>query len=128
MSERNTETASQPPIVVDQGSTNTVAIAGFAFGLLSIGLYALLFYWASRLPGSPAELHQLQNDPSTLVQLVALGGSGALLNVVALILCVYGLLIPHRSRILALVGTVLFGVAFLGSASVVILGMLAPGT
>lgn len=106
--------------------TNTVAVAGVVFGVIAMGLYAGLFYWVWRLPDSSGDLQQLQSDTPTLLKLVVLGGSGTLLNVVALILCIAGLLLPMRSRWLALAGTIIFGAMFLGIACVVLLGTLAP--
>ena len=106
--------------------TNTVAVAGAAFGVIAMGLYAGLFYWVWRLPNSSDDLRQLQTDTPTLLKLVALGGSGTILNLVALVLCITGLLLPLRSRWLALAGTIIFGAMFLGIACVVLLGTLAP--
>lgn len=127
MSSREPETAT--PLLPGENEfppVNTVAVAGLIFGLMAAGLYSLLFYWVQALPNSADQLMELPTNTPAVLKLVAVGGSGALLNVVALMLCVAGLLIPHRSRGLALTGTIVFGAMFLGIACVVLLGTLAP--
>lgn len=127
MSAVDNESGNRPQLTDGEApATNTVAVAGVVFGMVAMGLYSGLFYWVRQLPDSAVELQTLQSHTPSLLKLILLGGSGTLLNLVALILCVAGLLLPHRSRWLALGGTIVFGAMFLGIACVVLLGTLAP--
>ena len=75
------------------GTVDVVGFAGIGFALIAAGLYALLFYMLHKLPSSRNELEQLGTNAPALTRLMVVAASAALLNVVALILCLTGLLI-----------------------------------
>ena len=108
-------------------AAGTVDIAGFAgigFAVIAMGLYALLFYMLQMLPSSRNELEQLSTNAPALTRLLVVAASAALLNVVALILCLTGFLAPRRPRTLSAIGAALTTIMLLAVFSVVIVSLV----
>lgn len=108
-------------------ATATVDVAGFAgigFAVVAMGFYALLFYMLHKLPSSRNELEQLSTNAPALTRLLVVAASAALLNVVALILCLTGFLAPRRPRTLSAIGTALTTLMLLAVFSVVIVSLM----
>lgn len=103
---------------------NIVAWTGIAFGLIAAVLYALLFFMLSELPSSRNEIQDLSTNAPALTRLLITGGSAGLLNLVSLILCLTGYLIPDKSRFEAIAGSVVASLMLLAIFSVVIVGLL----
>ena len=108
-------------------SMNIVGWAGIGFALIAAGLYGVLFYMLHKLPSSRSELEQLRTNAPALTRLLVVAASAALLNVVALILCLSGFLAPRRPRAMSVIGTALSALMLIGVFSVVIVSlMIAP--
>jgi len=105
-------------------SANIVAWAGIAFGLVAAVLYGILFYMLSKLPSSRNELEELRTNAPALTRLLFAGASAGLLNVVSLILCLTGYILPGRSPFAAIVGIAFSGLMFLAVFSVVVISLL----
>ena len=106
---------------------NIVAWAGIVFGFIAALLYGVLFFLLSELPDNRQELQGLTTNSPALTQLLIAGGSAGLLNLVSLILCLTGYLIPGRSKFEAIVGTLLSALMLLAVFSVVFVSlMLTP--
>jgi len=106
---------------------NIVAWAGIVFGFIAALLYGVLFFLLSELPDNREELEGLTTNSPALTQLLIAGGSAGLLNLVSLILCLTGYLIPGRSKFEAIVGTLLSALMLLAVFSVVFVSlMLTP--
>ena len=106
------------------GSMNIVGWAGIGFALIAAGLYGVLFLMLHRLPSSRNELEQLRTNAPALTRLIVVAASAALLNVVALILCLSGFLAPRRPRTMSVIGTSLSAIMLIGVFSVVIVSLI----
>ena len=123
------ERTSEPNSVTNAAgeSMNIVGWAGIGFALIAAGLYGVLFYMLHKLPSSRSELEQLRTNAPALTRLLVVAASAALLNVVALILCLSGFLAPRRPRAMSVIGTALSALMLIGVFSVVIVSlMIAP--
>ena len=116
--ENNLATAEAP------GTANIVGWAGIGFALIAAGLYAVLFYKLHQLPGSRHELEEMQTNAPALTRLLVVAASAALLNVVALILCLSGFLAPRRPRTMSVIGTTFSALMLIAVFSVVIMSLL----
>jgi len=105
-------------------SANLVAWAGIGFGAIATILYGVLFFMLHRLPSTRNELENLTTNAPALTRLLVVGGSAGLLNVVSLILCLMGYVVPRRSRFEAIVGSVLSALMLLAVFSVVIASLM----
>ncbi len=106
-------------------AANTVALTGFILAILSALLCALLFFLAGQLPTDTTLFQeQLSDDTPAQLRLLILGCSAALLNVTSLVLCVIGLILPNRPRVLASIGTGFSLMLLLGVFGVIALGAL----
>lgn len=106
---------------------NIVAWAGIAFGFIAAVLYGVLFFLLRELPEDRQELESLTTNSPALTQLLIAGGSAGLLNLVSLILCLTGYLIPGRSRFEAIMGSIASALMLLAVFSVVFVSlMLTP--
>ncbi len=103
---------------------NIVGWAGIGFAIIAAGLYGFLFFMLDNLPSSSGELEQLRTNAPALTRLLVVAASAALLNVVALILCISGFLAPHRPRTMSVIGTSLSAVMLIGVFSVVIVSLM----
>lgn len=101
---------------------NTVALIGVVLIGVTIGMCGLLFWLVSQLPDGQSEFRILENDTPAQMRLLVLGGSTAVLTVVSLILCLIGLVLPNRPRLLAAVGALVSGIMLLGIFGVLIVG------
>ncbi len=106
---------------------NLIAWAGIAFGLVAGILYCVLFFMLSELPSTRNELEELATNAPALTRLLVTGGSAGLLNVVSLILCLMGYVIPGRSRFEAIAGSIVSALMLLAVFSVVFASLfIAP--
>lgn len=106
------------------GTVDVVGFAGIGFALIAAGLYALLFFMLHKLPASRNELQQVSTNAPALTRLLVVAASAALLNVVALILCLTGFLAPRRPRTLSAIGATLTTLMLLAVFSVVIVSLV----
>ncbi|MCX7386461.1 MAG: hypothetical protein DWI22_03775 [Planctomycetota bacterium] len=106
------------------GTVNIVSWAGIGFALVAAGLYGVLFYKLQQLPSSQQELEALQTNAPALTRLLVVAASAALLNVVALILCLSGFLTPRRPRTMSVIGTTFSALMLIGVFSVVLVSLL----
>ena len=106
------------------GTLDVVGFAGIGFALIAAGLYSLLFFMLHKLPSSRNELEQLSTNAPALTRLLVVAASAALLNVVALILCLTGFLAPRRPRTLSIVGAALTTIMLFAVFSVVIVSLV----
>ncbi|MCR9201724.1 MAG: hypothetical protein NXI04_24020 [Planctomycetaceae bacterium] len=106
---------------------NTVAVIAAVLTGISVALCGLLFYWVALLPAGIEDVAQLESDSPDQLRILILGGSTAVLTLVAWVLCVVGLIMPRRTRFLAAVSGVIASGLLFGLFGVVILGaMLNP--
>jgi len=103
---------------------NMMAWAGIAFGVIAAVLYGVLFYMLSRLPSSRSELEHIGTNAQALTRLLIAGASAGLLNIVSLILCLTGYVLPGKSRFVAIVGSAAAALMLLAVFSVVIVSVL----
>lgn len=118
VSETNLATAEAP------GTANIVGWAGIGFALIAAGLYGVLFYKLHQLPVSQNELEKMQTNAPALTRLLVVAASAALLNVVALILCLSGFLAPRRPRMMSVIGTTFSALMLIAVFSVVVVSLL----
>jgi len=105
-------------------TANVVGWAGIAFALIAAGLYGVLFYMLYELPSSRNELEGLRTNAPALTRLLIVAASAALLNVVALILCLAGFLAPRRPRTMSVIGTAFSALMLIAVFSVVVVSLL----
>lgn len=95
---------------------NTFALIGSILTCIAIVLCAVMFFLVERLPDDVLTFQQqLRTDTAAQFRLLVLGCSAAVLVLVGFVLCVVGLFLPHRPRLLAGMGAgvslvLLFGV------------------
>lgn len=106
------------------GTANIVSWAGIGFALIAAGLYCVLFYKLHQLPSSRNELEELRTNAPALTRLLVVAASAALLNVVALILCLSGFLAPRRPRTMSVIGTTFSAIMLIAVFSVVVVSLL----
>lgn len=107
-----------------QDAVNVVAWTGIGFGLIAAVLYAVLFYLLNQLPTSREGLDQIKANTPAITRFLIVGASAGLLNVVALILCLIGYILPQRSRWEAIVGSVISGIMLVAIFSVVLVAIV----
>ncbi len=117
----------QSPLAESSGPANIVAWAGVGFAVVAAGLYVVLFFMLSELPSTRNELEELKTNAPALTRLLAVGASAALLNVVALILCLTGYVIPRGSPLVAIIGSLASLVMMLAVFSVVVASLIVAG-
>ena len=115
-------TPSQTADPAGPAESNTVALIGVVLVGVTIGMCGLLFWLVNQLPDGQSEFRILENDTPAQMRLLVLGGSTAVLTVVSLILCLIGLVLPNRPRLLASVGALVSGTMLLGIFGVLIVG------
>ncbi|MFN9719207.1 MAG: hypothetical protein ACK58L_10960 [Planctomycetota bacterium] len=120
-SEINSESGSETPTTE---SLNVVALAGIGFALITAILYAVLFYLLRQLPTSREGLDELRTNTTAITRFLIVGASAGLLNVVSLILCLIGYVLPRRSRLEAVIGSVLSAIMMLAVFSVIVVALL----
>lgn len=103
---------------------NVVAWAGIAFGVVAAMLYGVLYYLLSKLPSSRNALEELRTNAPALTRLLFAGASAGLLNIVSLILCLTGYILPRGSRFTAIVGSAVSALMLLAVFSVVIVSLI----
>ena len=77
-----------------------------------------------QLPTTRVELDELRTNAPALMRLMIVGASAALLNLVAVILCLVGYIAPGRSRVVAFIGAVVSGVMLLAFISIVLVSVM----
>lgn len=103
---------------------NAVALIGVILVGVAAALCALMFALTNQLPDGMAEFSESGNNSPAHLRLLILGCSTAVLVVVALVLCVVGMFLPNRSRVLPIVGTVLSVLMLLGVFGVLVVGVV----
>ena len=103
---------------------NIVAWAGVIFAAIAAVLYGVLFFMLSELPSTPNELEELKTNAPALTRLLIVGGSAGLLNVVSLILCLTGYIIPRGSGLVAVIGSIASLLMMLAVFSIVIASLI----
>lgn len=102
--------------------SNTVALIGVIFlGVASV-LLVLLLVLLSQLPDGIEDVRQLSATAPAQLRLLIVACATWVLNVVAFFLCLVGLFLPRRPRLLATVGTVGALLMLLGFFGVVAVG------
>ena len=104
--------------------SNTVATIGAILCGGAVSLCGLLFFLVDQLPDGIEEFRQLESDTPAQLRLLILGCSAALLTVVAFVLCVVGLILPNRPRLLAALGTTVSLALLMGLFGVLLVGAL----
>jgi hypothetical protein len=107
-----------------QESINVVAWTGIGFGLIAAVLYAILFLLLNQLPTTRQGFDEIRANTPAITRFLVVGASAGLLNVVSLILCLIGYVLPRRSRWEAVVGSVVSSIMLLAIFSVVIVAIL----
>ena len=105
--------------------SNVMSIAGLAFCLIAAVLYGLLFYMVYQLPSEQLPLESIRNNTPTLLKLVMIASCGGLLNLVALALCLYGLIQSQFSSRLSIIGIALSTLLLIAIPTVIVIGGLA---
>ncbi|MEZ6033996.1 MAG: hypothetical protein R3C17_12945 [Planctomycetaceae bacterium] len=105
-------------------SANVISWAGVAFALIAAGLYGCLFYMLHKLPASRQQLEGLQTNAPALTRLLVVAASAALLNIVAVILCLTGLFASGRNRLLPLVSAAFSALMLIAVFSVILASLL----
>lgn len=105
-------------------SVNVVAWTGIGFGIIAAVLYAILFYLLKQLPTSREGFEQIRANTPAITRFLVVGASAGLLNVVSLILCLIGYIMPERSRWEAIIGSILSGIMLLAIFSVVLVAIV----
>lgn len=122
---KQTEATTDP--ITAPAMSNTVALIGTIIAVVAVVLCGLMFLLASQLPSQEATVPQLSVDTPAQLRLLIVGCSTAVLAFVALILCVVGLFLPNRPRLLAAVGATVSLLLLLGVFGVLLIGaMLNP--
>lgn len=103
---------------------NLMAWTGLAFALISAVLYVLLFFMLHELPASRQELLDVAANAPAVTRLLIVGGSAGLLNVVSLVLCLAGYIMPGRSGVEAVFGIAWSLLMLTAVFSVVIISLL----
>ncbi len=103
---------------------NIVAWAGVVFAVIAVVLYGVLFFMLSELPSTPTELEELKTNAPALTRLLIVGASAGLLNVVSLILCLTGYIIPRGSPLVAVIGSLVSLLMMLAVFSIVIASLI----
>ena len=106
------------------GTMNIVGWAGIAFALIAAGLYGVLFYMLHELPSSRNDMEELRTNAPALTRLIVVAASAALLNAVALILCLSGFLAPKRPRTMSVIGTTFSALMLIAVFSVVVVSLV----
>ena len=105
--------------------SNSVALIGLILAIVAALMCSLMFVMANQLPVDAQGFEDyLQHDTPAHLRLLILGCSTLLLVAVALILCVVGLFLPNRPRIMAVIGASISGLILLGVFGVLILGAI----
>ena len=118
------QTQEQPASSENSEPANIVAWAGVVFAVVAAVLYGVLFFMLSELPSTRIELEALKTNAPALTRLLIVGASAGLLNVVSLILCLTGYVIPRGSRLVAVIGSLASLLMMLAVFSVVIASLI----
>ncbi len=105
-----------------ENAPNTVALIGFVLTAIAATSCVILFSLADQLPASIEEFQQMETGTSVQLRLLILGCSTGMLAFVGFVLCVIGLLLPRRTRVLATVGTSVSGFILLGVFGTLLIG------
>ncbi len=103
---------------------NFVAWLGIVFIVIAAILYEVLHQMLVRLPSTRAELDELRTNAPALTRLLLVGAVAVMTNVVAVILCLTGIVIPRRSRAVAIVGSILSALMLLAVISLILASLL----
>ena len=102
-----------------------VVVAVVAVVVVAIVLLVLLFFVANQLPDDiEAFQKNLSTDTPAQLRILILGCSIAVLTLVAFVLCVVGLFLPRRPRLLAGAGAIISFLILAGVFGVLLVGGL----
>ncbi|MFO0975399.1 MAG: hypothetical protein U0996_03330 [Planctomycetaceae bacterium] len=107
---------------------NFVAWIGIVFFVVAAILYEVLHQMLVRLPSSRAELDELRTNAPALTRLLLVGAIAVMTNVVAVVLCLTGIIMPRRSKAVAIVGSILSGLMLLAVVSLILASLLINPT
>ncbi|MBL8812049.1 MAG: hypothetical protein JNM43_17925 [Planctomycetaceae bacterium] len=103
---------------------NFVAWIGIIFFVVAAILYEVLHQMLVRLPATRAELDELRTNAPALTRLLLVGAVAVMTNVVAVVLCLAGIVIPRRSKAVAIVGSILSGLMLMAVVSLILASLL----
>ena len=103
---------------------NFVAWIGIIFFVVAAILYEVLHQMLVRLPATRAELDELRTNAPALTRLLLVGAVAVMTNVVAVVLCLTGIVIPRRSKAVAIVGSILSGLMLMAVVSLILASLL----
>jgi len=107
---------------------NFIAWGGIVFFVVAAILYEVLHQMLVRLPSTRAELDELRTNAPALTRLLLVGATAVMTNVVAIVLCLTGIVIPRRSKAVAIVGSILSGLMLMAVVSLILASLLInPG-
>ena len=105
-------------------AVNLVVWAGLGFTVLAIIIYFVLRQMLVQLPLDRVEFEGIRANASALTRLIFVGASGAMCNVVGLVLSLIGYVASAGSRGVALAGSIVSGVLLLGLFTIVLSSFL----
>ncbi|MGB0741588.1 MAG: hypothetical protein ACPGXX_16080 [Planctomycetaceae bacterium] len=105
-------------------AVNLVVWAGLGFTVLAIIIYFVLRQMLVQLPQDRVEFEEVRANASALTRLIFVGASGAMCNVVGLVLSLIGYVASAGSRGVALAGSIVSGVLLLGLFTIVLSSFL----
>ena len=105
-------------------AVNLVVWAGLGFTVLAIIIYFVLRQMLVQLPQDRVEFEGIRANASALTRLIFVGASGAMCNVVGLVLSLIGYVASAGSRGVALAGSIVSGVLLLGLFTIVLSSFL----
>ena len=103
---------------------NFVAWIGIIFFVVAAILYEVLHQMLVQLPATRAELDELRTNAPALTRLLLVGAVAVMTNVVAVVLCLTGIVIPRRSKAVAIVGSILSGLMLMAVVSLILASLL----
>jgi len=105
-------------------AVNLVVWAGLGFTVLAIIIYFVLRQMLVQLPLDRVEFEGIRANASALTRLIFVGASGAMCNVVGLVLSLIGYVASAGARGVALAGSIVSGVLLLGLFTIVLSSFL----
>lgn len=105
-------------------SFHPISWAGLVFAVLALVCYATLRQMLVQLPASRSSIDELRTNAPALTRLMIVGATGAVLNLVALVLSLVGYLAPRRGHALAAFASLLSATMLLVLFSVVFVSLL----
>ncbi len=105
-------------------AVNLVVWSGLGFTVLTVIVYVILRQMLIQLPEDRAEFEAVRANAPALTRLIFVGASGAMCNVVALVLNLIAYIASSGARAMALTGSIISGVMLLGLFTIVLAALL----